>query len=100
MDYTISLLVCKDRVILQTLCADEDLENIITGYDEKVNVQEVRTIYLKLHDGTIKENSKCVISECVAITRAELQVYKGRSLVLQKLINKKNIYFEMVEQQK
>lgn len=102
-DYATSLLVCKNRAIFQTLCADEDPGNIITGDDEKVNVQEVGTVYLKFDDGTIKKTlnvryvldlSKNVLSPSdAAIMRAELQLYRGRSLVLQRLMNKKNIYF-------
>ena len=47
--------ICRDRVMFEPLCTNEDLDNIIVGNDEKMKVQGVGTICLKLHDNTIKK---------------------------------------------
>lgn len=106
MDSAASMHICRDRAMFETLCTDENLGNIIVGNDEKMKVQGVGTIRLKLHDGTIKKTlnmgygcvKECVVFECVGITWVQIvgrgrscKVYNGKSLILQGMMNK-NIY--------
>ncbi|KAK1372716.1 hypothetical protein POM88_028909 [Heracleum sosnowskyi] len=95
--------------MFETLCTDENLGNVIVGNDEKMKVQEVGTVCLKLQDGTIKkalnvryvpDASKNVLSLSVLASRGyrfvgrgrSCKVYKGRNLILQEMMYKKNIY--------
>ena len=109
MDSAASMHICRDRAMFETLCTDEDLGNIIVGNDEKMKVHGVGTVCLKLHDGTIKkalnvrfvpDASKNVLSLSVLASRGyrfvgrgrSCKVYKGKSLILRGMMNKKNIY--------
>lgn len=109
MDSAASMHICRDRAMFETLCTDESLGNIVVGNDEKMKVQGVGTVCLKLHDGTIKkalnvryvpDASKNVLSLSVLASRGyrfvgrgrSCKVYKGRNLILQGMMHKKNIY--------
>ena len=109
MESAASMHICRDRVMFETLCTNEDLGNIIVGNDEKMKVQGVGTVCLKLHNGTIKKSldvkyvpdaSKNVLSLCVLASQGyrfigrgrSCKVYKGKSLIPREVMNKKNIY--------
>ena len=55
MYFAVSMHICRDQVMFEALCTDKDLGNIIMGNEEKMKVQGVGIVCLKLHDGTIKK---------------------------------------------
>ena len=55
MDSIASMHICRDRAMFETLSTDEDLGTIIMVNDEKMKIQGVGTVCLKLHDGTIQK---------------------------------------------
>ncbi|WOH14273.1 hypothetical protein DCAR_0933792 [Daucus carota subsp. sativus] len=85
MDSAASMHICRDRAMFETLCTDEDLGYIIVGNDEKMKVQGVGTVCLKLHDGTIKKALNAVLTvsqslrtRLVAVPEEQVQLHSSR----------------------
>ena len=87
MDSAASKHICRDRAF-EILYTDEDLGNIVMRNDEKMKVQGVGIICLKLHDGTIKkafnmryipESSKINVLSLSVLASMRVQIRRTRA---------------------
>lgn len=100
LDSAASVHICKDRVMFDTMCIEEQLGEIKVGNNENMKIEGVGSVRFKLHDGSVRTalNVKYVPNATTNVLslgvltsrgyryvgrRQMCKVYKGKRLILQ-----------------
>lgn len=110
MDSAASEHICRDRAMFNTLKTNEEFGHFKLGNGEKMKVEGIGSVRMKLHDGAIRtfQNVRFVPSAVANIislgemasqgykyvgSKWGCKVYKGRRLVLRGQKSKKNLCY-------